>query len=57
VAEHRAGAQWGVIIFGGLVLVAWDNPTAGVVLVDVALIAVAVWVLAALAHSARRPAS
>lgn len=57
VADHRAGAQWGVVLFGGLVLVAWDNPTAGVVLIDAVLIAVAVWLVAALAHSARRPAS
>jgi hypothetical protein len=57
LAEHRAAAQWGVVAFGGLVLVAWDNPTAVVVLIDAALIAVAVWLVAALARSGRTPAT
>jgi hypothetical protein len=39
------------------VLVAWNNPTAGVVLLDAALIGVAVWLVGALARSGRRPAS
>jgi hypothetical protein len=56
LAEHRAAAQWSVVLLGGLVLVAWDNPTAGVVLVDAALIALAIWLVAALAHSGRRAA-
>ena len=54
LAEHRSAVQWSVVVFGGIVLVAWDNPTAGVVLIDVALIAVAVWLVDALARSGRR---
>ena len=50
LAEHRAAVQWGVVLLGGLVLVAWDNPTAGVVLIDAVLIALAVWLVAALAQ-------
>jgi hypothetical protein len=57
LADHRTAAQWGVVLFGGLVLVAWDNPTAGVVLIDAVLIAIAVMLVAALARSGRRPAS
>jgi hypothetical protein len=57
LADHRAAVQWGIVLFGGLVLVAWNNPTAGVVLIDAALIAAAVWLVAALARSGRRPAS
>jgi hypothetical protein len=57
LADHRAAAQWSIVIFGGLVLVAWDNPTAGVVLLDVVLIAAAVMLVAALARSGRRIAS
>jgi hypothetical protein len=55
--DHRAAVQWGIVLFGGLVLVAWNNPTAGVVLLDAALIGVAVWLVGALARSGRRPAS
>ena len=54
LAQHRSAVQWSVVVFGGIVLVAWDNPTAGVVLIDVALIAVAVWLVGALARSGRR---
>ena len=54
LAEHRSAVQWSVVVFGGIVLVAWDNPTAGVVLIDVALIGVAVWLVGALARSGRR---
>src|SRR4051794_2719899 len=46
LAEHRSPVQWGIVLFGGLVLVAWNNPTAGVVLVDAALIGAAVWLVA-----------
>jgi len=56
LADHQAAAQWGVVLFGGIVLVAWNNPTAGVVLIDAALIAVAVMLVGALARSGRRPA-
>ena len=44
------------MLLGGLVLVAWDNPTAWVVLIDAALIALAVWLVALLARSGRRVA-
>jgi hypothetical protein len=57
ISRHRTEVQWGVVVFGGLVLVAWDNPTASVVVIDAALIAVAIWLVAALARSAHRPAS
>ena len=53
LAEHRGIVQWGVVLLGGLVLVAWDNPTAWVVLIDAALIALAVWLIAVLARSGR----
>ena len=56
LAEHRAAAQWSVVLLGGLVLVAWDNPTAGVVLIDAALIALAVWLVAMLARGGQRVA-
>jgi hypothetical protein len=56
LAAHRAGAQWSAVLLGGLVLVAWDNPTAGVVLIDAALIALAVWLVAMLARSGQRVA-
>ena len=56
LAEHRAAVQWSVVLLGGLVLVAWDNPTAGVVLIDAALIALAVWLVALLARGGRRVA-
>src|SRR3954470_3387230 len=53
LAAHRASIQWGILLLGGLVLVAWDNPTAAVVVIDAALIALAIWVVRALAHSGR----
>jgi hypothetical protein len=56
LAEHRAAVQWGVVVFGGLVLVAWNNPTAVVVLIDAALVLLAVWLVAALARGGRRAA-
>jgi len=54
LADHKAAAQWGAALLGGLVLVAWDNPTAWVVLIDAALIALAIWLVAALARGGRR---
>jgi len=57
LAGHRAASSWGIVLLGGLVLVAWDNPTAGVVLVDAALIAVALWIVTVLVRGARQPAS
>jgi hypothetical protein len=56
VGQHRTAIQWGIVVFGGLVLVAWNNPTAVVVLIDAALIGVAVWLVAALARSGQRAA-
>ena len=53
LSRHRAAVQWGVVVLGGLVLVAWDNPTAVVVLIDAALIALAVWLVAVLARGGR----
>jgi hypothetical protein len=57
LADHRTAVQWGIVVFGGIVLVAWDNPTAVVVLIDAVLIAVAVLLVAALARSGRQIAS
>jgi hypothetical protein len=56
LAEHKAAAQWSVLLLGGLVLVAWDNPTAGVVLIDAALIALAIGLVAVLARGGQRVA-
>jgi hypothetical protein len=57
IAQHRVAVQWGLVLLGGLVLLAWNTPTAGVILIDAALIAVAVWVVALLARGGQRPAS
>lgn len=57
LAEHRAAVQWGVVLLGGLVLVVWRDPTAWTVLIDAALIGLAVWLVAALSRSAARPAA
>ena len=56
LGAHKAVIQWSVVLLGGLVLVAWDNPTAWVVLIDAALIAIAVWLVALLARSGPRVA-
>jgi len=56
LGAHKAAIQWSVVLLGGLVLVAWDNPTAWVVLIDAALIAIAVWLVAVLARSGPRVA-
>jgi hypothetical protein len=57
LAEHRGLVQWSFVVFGGLVLVAWSNPSAWVVLIDAVLIGLAVWIVAALARSGHRTAS
>ena len=57
MASHKAAVQWGLVLLGGLVLVVWSNPTAWTVLIDAALIALAVWLVAVLARSAARPAA
>ena len=54
---HKAAVQWGLVLLGGLVLVVWSNPTAWTVLIDAALIALAVWLVAVLSRSALRPAA
>ncbi len=56
LAKHKAAAQWTLVLLGGLVLVAWDNPTSGVVLIDAALIALAIGLVAALARGGQRVA-
>ena len=56
VADHRGLLQGIVAAIGALVLFAWDPPTAGVVLIDAALVVGAVAVIAAIAGSARREA-
>jgi hypothetical protein len=56
LAEHKVVAQWSIVLLGGLVLVAWDNPTALVVLIDAALIGLAIWLVALLARGGHRVA-
>ena len=53
IERHRAAVQWSIVLLGGLVLVAWNNPTAAVVLIDGALIALALWLVAVLARGGR----
>jgi hypothetical protein len=50
VAEHRGLLQGIAAGVGALVLFSWDPPTAGVVLIDGALVALAVALIAALAR-------
>ena len=56
VAEHRGALQVAVVAAGALVLLSWDPPTAGLVLVDAALVAGAVALIAAIAGASRREA-
>jgi hypothetical protein len=49
VAEHRGALQIGAVVIGALVLLAWEPPTAAVVLIDAALVIAAVLVVAAIA--------
>jgi hypothetical protein len=51
IAEHRAMLQGAALGIGALVLFSWDPPTARVVLIDAALVAAAVALIAALARS------
>jgi len=53
VREHRAALQLGVAGLGALVLMAWNSPSAGVVLVLFALVGLAVGLIAALARAPR----
>lgn len=56
VAEHRLLLQGTVVGIGALVLLAWDPPTAGVVLIDLALVVAAVALIGAIAAASRSPA-
>jgi hypothetical protein len=49
VAAHRGVLQGAVVGLGALVLFSWDPPTAGLVLIDAALVAAAVALIAAIA--------
>jgi hypothetical protein len=53
VAEHRAVLQGVAVALGAVVLFSWDPPTAGLVLVDAALVIAAVALIAALSRAAR----
>ena len=53
VAEHRRALQIGFVVIGGLVLLSWDPPTAGVVLIDALLVIAAVALVAAIAGLSR----
>jgi hypothetical protein len=55
VAAHRGLLQGTAAGLGALVLFSWDPPTAGVVLIDAAIVGVLVLLIAALARSARSP--
>ena len=53
VARHRGLLQGTAIALGALVLLSWDPPTAGLVLIDAALVAAAVALIAAIAGAAK----
>jgi hypothetical protein len=53
VAKHRGALQIGAVVIGGLVLLSWDPPTAGVVLIDALLVIAAVALIAAIAGLGR----
>ena len=57
VARHRAVLQGTAVALGALVLLSWDPPTAGLVLIDAALVAGAVALIAAIAGAAKGEAS
>jgi hypothetical protein len=56
VRDHRAALQIGVAALGAIVLLAWNTPGAGVVLVLFALVALAIGLIAALARAPAAPA-
>jgi hypothetical protein len=56
VADHRALLQGTAVGLGAIVLLSWDPPTAGVVLLDAALVVAAVALIAALARVPGRTA-
>ncbi|HWM08707.1 MAG TPA: hypothetical protein VNO82_05165 [Solirubrobacteraceae bacterium] len=49
VAEHRGLLQGAAVALGAVVLFSWDPPTAGLVLIDAALVVAAVALIAAIA--------
>jgi uncharacterized membrane protein len=51
VRDHRRVLQGLVVALGGIVLFAWDPPTATVVLIDLALVAGGVILIAAIART------
>lgn len=51
VARHRAVLQGAAVALGALVLVSWDPPTAGLVLIDGALVVAAVALIAAVSRA------
>jgi hypothetical protein len=53
VAEHRGVLQGAAVAVGGLVLLSWDPPTAGLVLIDAVLVGAAVALIAAIAAASR----
>jgi hypothetical protein len=52
VGEHRAALQIGIAVLGALVLLSWNSPGAGVVLVLFLLVGVAAGLIGALARLA-----
>jgi hypothetical protein len=54
VAVHRGLLQGAAVALGALVLLSWDPPTAGLVLIDAALVIAAVALIAAIAGAATR---
>jgi hypothetical protein len=55
VAEHRGVLQGVVVALGAVVLFSWDPPTAGLVLIDAALVVAAVALIAAIAGARSGP--
>jgi uncharacterized membrane protein len=53
VSDHRRVLQGVLVAFGGIVLFAWDPPTAAVVLIDLALVVCGVLLIAAIARAVR----
>ena len=56
VRDHRTALQFGVGALGAVVLLVWNTPGAGVVLVLFALVALAIGLIAALARAPAAPA-
>ena len=51
VARHRALLQGAAVVLGALVLLSWDPPTAGLVLIDAVFVIAAVALIAAIASA------